>query len=130
MSLTVSDVLGKGRSKQRRSARIVFDVENLSVECECLYERLNPKNILPFEEFEQTTDGRRVKAKLVGYNRGDKRYFEAKQDEKGKWVANEEKPLTEGVRIDKALLDKRTGEVSVKDTQKGIKYLIALIKVK
>jgi hypothetical protein len=115
------DSLFEGRKKQFRNARFTFKCDKFSVETDARYERFNPKSILPFEEFDKDKlSGKRVKAKLVGYNKGEKTYFPAIQDEKGKWIADISKPAVPGDRVEKAVMDKRTEEVKLKDTLKGL----------
>lgn len=119
--LSVKDVIGDTKRKGYRQTRIVFKTDSFSVEADIKCERLNPKKILPFEEFEQTKGGLRVIKKLVGYQRGEAKYFEAAQDPKGKWVADMEKPITEDV--EKVICDSRTGKIQRKDTQKGMWFV-------
>jgi hypothetical protein len=117
--MTVSDVLGDGaRKKAYKNARLIFKGEGLNMEADVKYERLDSKKILPFEEYEALYGGKRVKKKMVGCNRGEAKYFLAVQDAKGKWVAGEEE-VREGT-IEKVLMDKRTGQVTKKDTRKGV----------
>ena len=116
--MRVSDVLGDDKKKAYRQARLVFKTDTFSTEIDVRTERLNPKKILPYEEYEQTRGGKRVVKKLVGYNRGEAQYFEAMQNEKGKWVADTDKPVHD--EVEKVICDTRTGKVQKKDTLKGL----------
>lgn len=122
--LTVNDVLKKSRKQTSKDARLVFKsggTENrMEIEVDTKYCRLDTKKILPFEEYDQTKDGVRVKAKLVGYNRGEKSYFPAKQNEKGKWVADESADPVDAETVEKVIMDDRTGKVARKDEKKGM----------
>jgi len=115
--MKASDILNGGSKKAYKNARLVFKGEGLDLEADVKFERLDGKKILPFEEYEALKDGRRVKAKKVGHIAGVKTYFLAVQDPKGKWVPGPDE-VVNGT-ISKVLLDKRTGEVSQKDTRKG-----------
>ena len=116
--MKVSDVIGTSKKKAFRTARFNFKCDEFSTEVEVKTERMNSKKILPYEEYEQDKQGRRVVKKLVGYNRGEAKYFLARQNEKGKWVADYDKPA-EG-DVEKVVLDTRTGKVAKKDTLKGL----------
>jgi len=119
--MTVKDVMKGTRKTTARDCTFNFKTENFSVEVGAKYCRLDAKKILPFEEYEQTKDGVRVKGKLVGYNRGIKKYFPACQDEKGKWIVDEAfESLDETIEVEKVVMDTRTGLVAQKDTRKGL----------
>lgn len=124
--IKVSDMLGEmdwGKKKVFRNGRIIFKVEEFSVEADIKFERLDPEKILPFEEYEVDKEtNTRVKAKKIGFVNGDKQYFVAIQDAKGKWISDTDKPVP-AERVEKVIMDKRTGEVSRKDTEKGMKFL-------
>ena len=97
-------------------------MDSFSIEAGVKTERLNPKKILPFEEYAQDSQGRRVVKKLVGYNRGEAQHFVAIKNEKGKWIADMDKMVSsEG--IDKVICDIRTGKVVKKDTEKGLWFI-------
>ena len=82
----MSDVLGEGGKKKIfKNARFNFKTSDFAIEVDAKYERLDPKKILPFEEYTQDKEGNRVIGKKVGYNNGELKYFRAIQDEKGKW---------------------------------------------
>src|SRR3990167_8651598 len=111
-----------GTKKVFKNARFTFKCDAFSIEVDTKYERLEPKKIMPFEEYEADRTGKRVVKKLVGYNRGEAQYFQALQDDKGKWIADMDKPVSpEG--IEKVIADKHTGEVKKKDTDKGLWFI-------
>jgi len=119
--MKASDIIGDGKKKAYRDARLVFKSDTFSTEVDCKVERLDPKKILPYEEYEQTKAGVRVVKKLVGYNRGEAQYFKAMQNEKGKWVADMDNAIHE--EVEKVILDTRTGKVQKKDTLKGLWFV-------
>ncbi len=125
--LHASDILDAGKKGVRRNANLMFKVEGLMVSADVKFERLDSKKILPFDEFEQY-GGKRVMKKLIGYNRGTPKYFEAVKDEKGKWTANQDKPIEipDGIVPEKVLMDTRTGTTAVKDTNKGLWFVKTL----
>ncbi len=111
------------KKKAYKNAHFSFRVEGLTVECNAKYERLNPKHILPFEEFNRDkVTGKRVIAKKVGYVNGTLKFFHAIQNEKGKWIPDTDKPVSPD-RVEKVILDRRTNEVKLKDTLKGLWFV-------
>lgn len=121
--LKVGDVVGGTKKSIFKNMRFSFKSEGLHIETDAKYERLNAKKIMPFEEFEQDKTGKRVKAKLVGYKRGDKNYYPAIQNEKGKWVADDDKAPIDEDNVEKVVRDTRTDEVKRKDTNKGLWFM-------
>ena len=54
--MKASDIIGDGKKKAYRDARLVFKSDTFSTEVDCKVERLDPKKILPYEEYEQILD--------------------------------------------------------------------------
>jgi len=118
--MTVKDLLGDSPKKSDRKLRFIFKSKDFAVECDGKYERLDTKKLLPFEEYNKDkTTGKRVIKKLVGYKRGEGAFFEAMKNEKGKWVADTNKPVNES-KVEKVVEDIRTGKATKKDTLKGL----------
>jgi hypothetical protein len=119
--LTVKDVLQATKKPVARDARLIFKCPSFEIEVDGKFSRLDPKKVLPFEEYSiQLKTGRRVIAKKVGYVSGTLTYFPAVQDEKGKWVADlNSQPVSEE-EVEKVICDTRSGLVAKKDTLKGL----------
>lgn len=121
--MKVSDIVGDSKKKVFKNSRFTFKTDTFSVECDTKFERLDPKKILPFEEYSQDlSTGKRVIGKKVGYQNGTLTYFEAIQDEKGKWIADEDKAVSPD-KVEKVICDRHTGEVKKKDINKGLWYV-------
>lgn len=105
-----------------RDFAIIFKCERFTIEVNVKTSRLDGKKILSdrYEEMYQTLDGLRVASKKVGYNNGLLGYFPAKQDEKGKWIADLNQPSIDKSQVQKVIMDLDTGLCAKKDIEKGI----------
>lgn len=119
-TLTTKDVLSATKKVSARDARIIFKCQQFDIEVDAKFNRLDPKKVLPFEEYSADKSGRRVIGKKVGYSAGTLTYFPAIQDEKGKWVADQEATPVPEDDVEKVVMDTRSGLVAKKDTLKGI----------
>lgn len=123
--LKLSDVLGETVSKKERGDRrfvFGFKVKEFSVKSDVRIKRLDAKKLLPFEEYKvHSKTGKRVVAKKKGYKNGELWYYEGMKNPKGKWIADENKPLTQDkYEVETVVYDKDKDKVMPKDTKKGL----------
>lgn len=121
LELTVENILKTNKKTVAMDFRLTFKCERFDIDMDIKAHRLAGEKILEnrYKEMYQSASGQRVIGKRVGYNHGTLSYFPAKQDEKGNWIANMEKPPV-NEEITKVIVDTSTGNAAPKDTNKGL----------
>lgn len=121
-NMSVDQLLDSNKRTAAKELHLIFKCERFEIEANLNCRRLDGKKILSdrYEEMYQTHEGIRVVAKKVGYNNGVLGYYPAKQDDKGKWVANVEQPTIPKEDVTKVIVDLQSGLTARKDTEKGI----------